>query len=75
MRMLLGGARAAATTEAGLAYGDRLFGTSAGPGIRLAVDALRGAVPDATAVAVLTTYREALRQGILAHPTGLPSRQ
>lgn len=53
---LLGDERSASSTEAGLAYGDQLFATPAGMGVRLGVEALRGVVPEATATAVLTTY-------------------
>jgi hypothetical protein len=46
---------------AGLVYGDQLFSTPASIGVRLGVDALRGVVPESSAVAVLTAYWRTLR--------------
>ena len=65
LTVLLNDGRSASTTEMGLAFGDRLFSTPAGTGVRLGVDALRGVIPEATAVAVLTTYWRALRAGVV----------
>lgn len=61
LRRLLADARSAKATEKALAYGDVLFGSAAGTGVRLGVDALRATIPEATAVAVLTGYWRALR--------------
>lgn len=64
LSLLLNDGRSASTTEAGLAFGDRLFSTPAGTGVRLAVDALRGVIPEATVIAVLTTYWRSLQAGV-----------
>jgi hypothetical protein len=61
LSVLLKDERSASTTEAGLAFGDRLFSTPAGTGVRLGADALQGVVPEATVVAVLTTYWRSMR--------------
>jgi hypothetical protein len=61
LRGLLADARSAKATEKALAYGDILFGSAVGTGVRLGVDALRATIPEATAVAVLTGYWRALR--------------
>jgi hypothetical protein len=59
---LLADERSSTATMTALAYGDRLLGTPAAPGIRLGIDSLRGVLPEATVVAVLTQYWRALRE-------------
>lgn len=61
---LLADDRSNSTTEVGLAFGDRLFATPSATGVRLAVEALRGIVPEPTVVAVLTTYWESVRSQV-----------
>ncbi len=52
--------RSASTTTKALSYLRELFGTNTSTGVRLAVDALRGILPEPTVVAVTTAYCEIL---------------
>ena len=63
LERLLGDERSAGATAKALAYGDVLFGSASGRGVRLGVDALRATIPEPTVVAVLTGYWRALRAG------------
>lgn len=62
LRALLDDRRSMATTEKALAYLTELFGAPAGVGVRLAVDALRGLLPEQTIVAALTAYAAEIRE-------------
>jgi hypothetical protein len=53
---LLADERSRATTTEALIYLDELFGTRASVGVRLAVDALRGLLPEETIAAAVTAY-------------------
>ncbi|MGE0306866.1 MAG: hypothetical protein AB7Q27_14015, partial [Acidimicrobiia bacterium] len=64
LNRLLADARSARATETALAYGDVLFGSAAGTGVRLGVDALRTTIPGPTVAAVLTGYWRALRTAL-----------
>ncbi len=64
LKRLLEDQRSAGATAKAIAYGDILFGSASGTGVRLGVDTLRTAIPEATAVAVLTGYWRALRAGV-----------
>ncbi len=64
LRQLLADARSAKATEKALAYGDVLFGSLAGTGVRLGVDALRTTMPGPTVTAVLTGYWRSLRTAL-----------
>lgn len=63
LNLLLDDERSAGATAKAIAYGDVLFGSASGTGVRLGVDALRTTIPEATAVAVLTGYWRELRAG------------
>lgn len=64
LRQLLTDARSASATEKALAYGDALFGSAAGTGVQLGVDALRTTMPGPTVTAVLTGYWRSLRTAL-----------
>jgi hypothetical protein len=67
LQSLLEDARSSATTEKALAYLDELFNGSAAVGVRLAVDALQGLLPESTVVAATGAYVTGLRRTI-GHP-------
>lgn len=56
IRMLLDDERSARTTEVALDYARQLFMIPGGVGVQLAARALRGSLPEATVIAVITTY-------------------
>jgi hypothetical protein len=61
LTVLLADERSAAAARKALDYGDVLFGTAGGTGVRLGIAALRTTIPEATVSAVLTGYWRALR--------------
>ena len=61
LTVLLADERSAAAARKALDYGDALFGTAGGTGVRLGIAALRTTIPEATVSAVLTGYWRALR--------------
>lgn len=63
LERLLADERSAGATTKAIAYGDVLFGSATGTGVKLGVDALRANIPEPTVVAVLTGYWRALRAG------------
>lgn len=60
LQTLLVDDRSAAATEKGIGYARRLFVTPESPGVRLAVEALRGVAPEASVVAAMTAYARSL---------------
>lgn len=62
LKKLLDDERSSATTEVALTYLRQLFGTSRAPGHELAVQALRGTLPEETVSAVITSYTRQLLQ-------------
>jgi len=62
LRVLLADERSAATTTKAFAYLDTLFLRPGSLGTRLAVDALRNLLPEATAIAAMTAYTGELRR-------------
>ena len=67
LQSLLEDARSSATTEKALAYLDELFNGSAAVGVRVAVNALQGLLPESTVVAATGAYVTGLRRTI-GHP-------
>lgn len=59
---LLADNRSTATTTKAPTYLDALFTTPAGPGVRLANEALQGLLPEETVTVVMTAYTAALRR-------------
>lgn len=66
LRTLLQDPRSTATSSKALVYLDQLFITQAGVGVRLAVDALRGLLPESTVSASMTAYASELRRSVSA---------
>ena len=64
LNLLLNDGRSAGATTKAIAYGDVLFGSASGTGVRLGVDALRTTIPEATAVAVFTGFWRELRAAV-----------
>lgn len=61
LQVLLNDQRSSVTTSKALAYFDQLFTTSSAIGVRLAVEALRGVLPESTVAAALASYTGAIR--------------
>lgn len=66
LRQLLTDDRSARATELAIEYARRLFLTPTSPGVRLAVSALRGIIPEATVVTVMTTYTRSMFEALSA---------
>jgi len=64
LRILLDDQRSAATTAKALDYLDELFRAPGAVGVRLAVDALRGLLPEQTVAAATTAYVSELRSAL-----------
>lgn len=64
LRVLEADDRSAATTTKALAYLDQLFVTPASTGTRLAVEALRTVLPEATVTAAVTAYLAKFRRAL-----------
>jgi hypothetical protein len=64
LQALLEDPRSTATTVEALAYLDQLFITRAAAGVRLAVEALRGILPEPTVSAAMAAYADELRRAI-----------
>ncbi|MGI8632163.1 MAG: hypothetical protein ACR2NA_06380 [Solirubrobacterales bacterium] len=64
LQALLEDPRSTATTVKALAYLDQLFITPAAVGVRLAVEALRGILPESTVSAAMTAYAGELRRAV-----------
>lgn len=61
LQVLLNDQRSSVTTSEALVYFDQLFTTSSAVGVRLAVEALRGVLPEATVSAAMASYAGVLR--------------
>ena len=66
LQRLLADERSTAATAKAIAYGDVLFGTTSGTGVRLGSEALRATIPAPTVTAVLTGYWRALGNALRA---------
>ncbi len=64
LRVLEADDRSAATTTKALAYLEQLFVTPTSTGTRLAVEALRTVLPEATVTAAVTAYVSELRRAL-----------
>lgn len=67
LKRLLDDERSAGATTKAIAYGDVLFGSATGTGVRLGVEALRTTIPGPTVAAVLTGYWRSLRTALPTH--------